>query len=294
MLRRVPWILAACALVAAPAAAQLQNDLLDVFTIQIKPEKTAQFEAVARKITAANRQNGGSDWLAVSQEYGPGYTIRFISTRDNFAAIESSSKSFMAAMAKAYGQAATEQIFHDIDACTESSQSEIRRRRWDLSANAPADAAAMARLVGEARFVQTTAIRVQPGQGPRVEEQIRLYKAAAEKATPKVTVLVSQAVTGQTGTVFYLSTLRKSLAEIDGSPSTAQLLGQESYAAFLKVVSESVLSTDNYIGRYRPDLSNPASTIVAAAPDFWSPAPALASKGAKGQTGKATAAKKQQ
>jgi hypothetical protein len=294
MLRRVPWILAACALVAAPAAAQMQNDLLDVFTVQIKPDKTAQFEAVAKKITAANRQNGGSDWLAISQEYGPGYTIRFVSTRDNFAAIESSSKSFMAAMAKAYGQAATEQIFRDIDACTESSQSEIRRRRWDLSANAPADAAAMARLVGEARFVQTTVIRARPGQGPRVEDQIRAFKAAAEKAAPKVTSLVSQAIAGQTGSVYYVSTLRKSLAEIDGSPTMSQLLGPDGYAAFQKAISESVLVTENYIGRYRPDLSNPASTIVAAAPDFWSPAPALASKGAKEQAGKAAAAKKQQ
>jgi len=292
MLRRALWIPAAWALFAAPAAAQLQNDLLDVFTVQIKPEKMAQFEAVAKKITVANRQNSGSDWLALSQEYGPGHTIRFISPRPSFAAIEEASQAFMAAMSKSHGQPGTEQIFREVDSCTESARSEVRRRRWELSANPPADAAALARMLGEARYVQTTMVLARPGQGLKVEEQLRAIKAASEKATLKVTTLVSQAVAGQTGTVYYISTLRKSLGEIDGTPPLAQLLGEEGYAKFMKAASESVLTTESSISRIRPELSNPAATIVAAAPDFWSPKPALASKGAKEAAGKA-AAKKQ-
>ena len=80
MLRGALWVPAACALFAAPAAAQLQNDLLDVFTVQVKPDKMAQFDAASKRIVAANRQNKGSDWLALGQEYGQGHTIRFIST----------------------------------------------------------------------------------------------------------------------------------------------------------------------------------------------------------------------
>jgi hypothetical protein len=162
-----------------------------------------------------------------------------------------------------------------------------------LSANAPADAAAMARLVGEARLVQTSVIRARPGQGARVEEQIRALKAAFEKATPKVPWLVSQAVAGQAGSVYYVTTLRRSLGELDSSPTASQLLGPDGYASYTRALSEAVLSSENYIGRYRPELSNPAATIVAAAPEYWSPAPALASKG-KDPSGKATAAKKQQ
>jgi hypothetical protein len=60
----------------------------------------------------------------------------------------------------------------------------------------------------------------------------------------------------------------------------------------MKAASESVLTTESSISRIRPELSNPAATIVAAAPEFWSPKPALASKGAKEAAGKA-AAKKQ-
>src|SRR3989442_1686542 len=141
MLRGALRVSAACALFAAPAAAQMQNDLLDVFTVQVKPDKMAQFDAAGKKIVAANRQNKGSDWVALAQEYGQGYTVRFISTRPTFAAIEEASQAFMAAMNKAYGKAATEQIFRDVDSSLVSSQSEIRRRRWELSANVPADPA---------------------------------------------------------------------------------------------------------------------------------------------------------
>ena len=281
MFRRALWLPAAFALFAAPAGAQLQNDLLDVLTIQVKPDKMAQFDAAGKKIVAANRQNKGSDWVALAQEYGQGYTVRFISTRPSYAAIEEASQAFMAAMNKAYGKAATEQIFRDGDSCFESTQSEVRRRRWELSSNAPADAAAMARMIGEARWVQTTTVRVRPGQGSKVEEQLRIIKAANEKAAAKVTTLVSQAVAGQTGTVFYVTTLRKSLGEIDGATPLSQLLGEDGFRKFQGVVSESVLATETSISRLRPDWSNPAEPIVAAAPDFWRPKPVAASKSAK-------------
>jgi hypothetical protein len=291
MLRRALWVPAVWALLAAPAAAQLQNDLLDVFTVQVKPDKMAQFEAVSKKIVAANRQNKGSDWLAVSQEYGPGHTIRFISTRPSFAAIETANAAFMGAMIKAHGQAGTEQIFREGDTCMEKAWSEVRRRRWELSSNAPADAAAMARLTGEARWVQTAIVRVRPGMGPKVEEQIRALKAANERANPKITMLVSQAVTGQTGTVYYVTYLRKSLAELDGAPSTAQLLGEDAYGAFLKASSEAVVNTEYTISRFRPELSNPPDPIAAIAPDFWRPKPPPASKAAKEEAPKAAAPK---
>jgi quinol monooxygenase YgiN len=292
MLRRALWVPAACVLFAAPAAAQLQNDLLDVLTVQVKPDKMAQFDAVNKKIVAANRQNKGSDWVALAQEYGQGYTVRFISTRPSYAAIEEAGQAFMAAMNKAYGKAATEQIFRDADSCFESTHSEVRRRRWELSSNAPADAAAMARMIGEARWVQTTTVRVRPGQGSKVEEQLRLIKAASEKAAAKVTTLVSQAVAGQTGTVFYVTTLRKSLAEIDGTTPLSQLLGEDGFRKFQAVVSESVLATETSISRLRPDWSNPAEPIVAAAPDFWRPKAVVASKSAK-ETPKAATQKQE-
>src|SRR5439155_21072476 len=100
MLRRALWVPAVCALFAAPAAAQLQNDLLDVFTVQVKPDKMAQFDAARKKIVAANRQNKGSDWDALAQEYGQGHTVRFISTRPTVAGIKEHSQAIMPATTK--------------------------------------------------------------------------------------------------------------------------------------------------------------------------------------------------
>lgn len=287
MLRRLLLVLAVCGLLAVPAAAQMQNDLLDVFTVQVKPEKGAQFEAVAKKIVAANRQNNGSNWVAVATEYGPGQTIRFISTRANFAAIEKDEEAFMGAMSKAYGKTVAEQIFREADSYMEKSQSEIRRRRWDLSSNAPPDSAALSKLIGASRLVQTIMVRVRPGHGPQFEEEVRAVKAALEKAPTKVTSLVSQAVAGQTGAVYYISTFQKSLGGFDGGTPLPQLLGEEAYEKHLKVVSESVLNSEVTISRFRPELSNPAEEIVAAAPDFWRPKPALAKKGTREETAKA-------
>ena len=38
-------------------AQQAQESYLDVFTVQVKPDKRADFDAIGKKIAAANRQN---------------------------------------------------------------------------------------------------------------------------------------------------------------------------------------------------------------------------------------------
>ena len=278
MCRKALWVLAACVWLAVPAAAQMPGDLLDVFTVKVKPEKGAQFEAAAKKIVAGNRQSKGSNWLALAQVYGSGTVIRFVSIRPNFAAIEKDNEAFMAAMNKTYGQSVAEQIFRDADSCMESSQSEVRRRRWDLSSNVPANPADLSKLIGESRWLQTVMVRVRPGHALHFEEQLRAIKAAQEKAPAKVTSLVSQAIFGQTGTVYYISTPRKSLGDIDSAVPLPQLLGDDAYDKFLKAVSESVLNTEFTISRFAPEFSNPPDEIAAAAPDFWHPKPMAAKK----------------
>jgi hypothetical protein len=281
MFRKTVWALAACVCLAVPAAAQAPNDLLDVFTVRVKQDKGAQFDAAAKKIVAANRQNNGTNWVAAVQVYGSGQVVRFVSIRANFAAIEKDNETFMGAMIKTYGQSVAEQIFRDADSYMESSQTEVRRRRWDLSANVPSDPGAVNKLIGESRWVQTVMVRVRPGHGPHFEEQLRAIKAAQEKAEAKVTTLVSQAAFGQNGTVYYISTPRKSLAEIDSAVPLPQLLGAGGYEQFLKTTSEAVLTTEFTISRYAPEFSNPPQGVAAAAPEFWNPKPAAKKPAAK-------------
>lgn len=256
---------------AVAQAQQAQESYLDVFTVQVKPDRRADFDAIGRKIAAANRQNKGDTWIAMETVYGPGDRVTFISTRNSYGEVESAMGTFMGALQKAYGQTATDKIFQDLGQCTVSSRSEIRRRRWELSSNAPSDPAAFARLIGESRWLRTVAVHVRPGEIATFEALLKDMKAAREKATPPLTVLVSQAVAGQEGTVFYVTTLQSSLAGFDAIPPIQQTLGEDAYAKFLKVSAEAVSESETVINRFLPELSNAPEQVASIAPDFWRP-----------------------
>jgi hypothetical protein len=296
MQRKAIWTMLAFVLLVALAVSQTQQaqeSYLDVFTVQVKPEKRAEFDAISRKIAVANRQNHGDTWIAIETVYGPGNRVSFVSTRNSYAEAESAVGAFMGALQKSYGKAGVDKIFQDLSQCTVKSGSELRRRRWDLSSNAPTDPASYAKLVAESRWLRTTSVHVRPGEVESFETLLKDMKAAREKATPPLTVLVSQAVAGQEGTVFYVTTLQSSLAGFDAIPPLQQTLGEDGYAKFLKTNAEAVSGTETVINRFLPDLSNAPEAIAAIAPDFWAPKSSVATKaGSKGpavnasQTGK--------
>lgn len=289
MIRKAVWGVALALLLSLTAAGQAPEQYLDVFSVKVKPEKRAAFDAIAKKIAEANRQNKGDNWVALETAYGEGNAVRFVSARGSYADIDKAFETFFGALNKAYGKAGTEKIFQDFSSCTASSQSEIRRRRWDLSSNVPADAAARSKVLGEARWVRTVIVRVRPGHRLKYEEQMRAVKAALEKATPKDVAYVSESIAGEQGTVYYISWFRSSLAGFDGGASLLQLLGEGGYEKFLKVTSESVQTTEVIISRILPELSNPPEETAAVDPAFWRPKPAAAKPAAK-----AAAAKKKE
>jgi len=274
MQRKAIWSVIAFVLLGALAvgqAQQAQESYLDVFTVQVKPEKRADFDAIGRKIAMANRQNKGDTWIAMETMYGPGDRVSFVSTRNSYGEVESAMGAFMGALQKTYGKVATDKMFQELGQCTVSSRSEIRRRRWELSSNAPSDPAAFAHMIGDSRWLRTTVVHVRPGEIATFEALLKDLKAAREKASPPLTVLVSQAVAGQEGTVFYVTTLQSSLAGLDAIPPIQQTLGEEGYAKFLKVSAETVSGTETVINRFLPELSNAPEQVASIAPDFWRP-----------------------
>ena len=66
---------------AVGQAQQAQESYLDVFTVQVKPDKRAEFDAIGRKIAMANRQNKGDTWIAMETVYGPGDRVSFVSAQ---------------------------------------------------------------------------------------------------------------------------------------------------------------------------------------------------------------------
>lgn len=270
--------------IAASQAQQMQADYLDVFTVQVKPEKRAEFDALTKKMAAANRQNHGDIWLAMETAYGPGNRVTFVSTRHSYAEIEKAPAIFDEALEKTYGKATGDKMEQEFNQCIVSSRGEIRRRRWDLSSNAPADLAAYSKLIGETRWLRTTVVSVKPGQVASFEALAKDVKAARDKSSPSQTVFVSQAVAGQEGTVFYVTTLQSSLAGFDGLPSLQQMLGDEGYQKFLKANAEAIAGTETVINHFLPELSNASEQVVAVAPDYWRPKAAINAKAHAGKS----------
>lgn len=280
MKHRATWTAFAVILLAALAAAQAQEQYLDVYVAQVKPEKRADFDAIAKKIVAANRQNKGDEWLAMETVYGPMNRVTLISMRQSYADTEKGGDAFFGSIQKSLGKVGADKLFLEFNQSVVSTRSELRRRRSDLSSNAPSDPAATAKMLAESRWLRTTVIHLRPGQGPALEALLKDVKAAREKNSPDVTTLVSQGVAGQEGTIYYVTTLQKSMAGFDSIPTLQKTLGDEGYAHYLKVASEIVENTESVINHFLPELSNPPADIVAAAPDYWNPKPVVLAKAA--------------
>jgi quinol monooxygenase YgiN len=284
-----------------PVAVQAQGDYLDVYTVKVKPEKVADFNAVAKKMVEANRRYNGDHWLTMETTYGEGDTFVFVSTRQDYADIDKANDAFMSALNKAYGKEAAEKMLHDWESCVASSRTEFRRRRWDLSRQAPTDAAAYAKFIGESRVLRTTAVHVRPGYVADFEALLKDTKDAAEKAANTQPLLVSQVIEGSRGTTFYVSSLRSSLAGFDKNPTIRDILGEEGYKKFLQVNAESVEGTESALYHFSPTLSNPPEEVASVASDFWHPKVTVAAATPKpkapavdGTSVKATAAKPKQ
>jgi len=280
MLRRLFGCLAAVVFLATPIVVRAQGDYLDIYRVKVKPEKTAEFNALTKKWVDANRRYSGDHWLALETVYGEGDVYVFTSIRSSYADIDKANEAVMGAVRKAFGPQA-EKVMQDFESCLASSRSELRRRRWDLSRKAPADAVAYAKLTGESRYLRTTAVHVRPGRVADFEAMLKDMKAAGEKAANAQPVFVSQAIEGTKGTVFYVSTLRSSMGGFDNNPSMRDILGEEGYKKFLQGNADIVEEADSTLFRFSPELSNPPDDVVAVAPGFWRPKPAAPAAGAK-------------
>jgi hypothetical protein len=136
----------------------------------------------------------------------------------------------------------------------------------------------MAKMLGDSRWLRTTVAHVRPGQVAAFESLLKDVKAAREKASPPQTMLVSQAVAGQEGTVFYVTTLQTSMGGFDSVPTIQQTLGDEGYQRYLKTVADVVSDSETVINHFLPELSNAPEEVVAVAPDYWRPKAMVAAK----------------
>jgi hypothetical protein len=260
-------------LAAAAAAAQpTATGILDVYSVRVKPDKRLQFDAIAKKWAAANRQHKGDNWVAYQVEYGEQNTLYFVAPRANYAGIDEAQNAFMGALKSAYG-AGMEKLLAESDSCLIGSRGEIRTRRPDLSANLPADNAALNAMLGKARFLRIVIVRTRPGHGAEWEAQERALKQASERQTPGNVLIVSQSSVGQTLGTYYITSVGASIAALAPPKPLPELLGDRGYRDFTKVTADTVIGTEIIFGRWLPELSNAPAEIAAADPAFWNPKP---------------------
>jgi hypothetical protein len=117
--------------------AQIPEDYLDVLTVKVRREKRSDFDTVVKKMLAVNRKNHGDTWVTTKRTYGENNVVTFISTRSSYADIEKGSNAFMSAANNAFGVTGAQTVLQGFNNAIASSWSEVRRRRWDLSAKAP-------------------------------------------------------------------------------------------------------------------------------------------------------------
>lgn len=276
-------LLTAAIVFLSAACAQVPGGILDVFTVKVKPEKRADFDALSKKVAEANQKYKGDHWVTFSVEYGEQNTLMFASPRDNYSAIDGAATAFMGALKEGFGPTFPK-LFQESNSYTISSRSEIRRRRLDLSWNVPTDMAAVEQHVGKSRYMRVLTVRVRAGHAAGYEEAVKLIKSAFEKAPNRGPTFVSQSATGQVNGTYYFSTFGKSMADFDppsGGQTLRELMGDSNYERYQKAASEGVLMSESTIARIVPELSSPTDAMANADPAFWHPKPAAAAKPAK-------------
>lgn len=275
---RKAWIPVVCLAAATAGLAKAQSlpVYLDLSRSQVRGEKSKDFEDAVHKLIEVNRKYKGDRWVALTTEYGESGTYLFSSSRDSMAAVESGGEAFMKALKEGMGPLG-DKLMRDLGAWS-TFRAELRRRRWDLSVHPPADAAGLATLVGQSRWIRTLRLDVKPGMAADYVNAWKGLQHELEKVLPPVTVLVSESVTGPPA--MFVGLYYKSMADMDTEVAAVQkALTSTAYMNLSKVTAMAIDKSNWEIHRVRPDLSNPPDEVFNADPAFWKPkAPEPAAK----------------
>lgn len=274
MARRARWGITLVLLLGFCVAARAQEGYLSANIAQVKMGKGAEFEALVKKLMAANRENGGDHSIVTQVAFGEANVLVDQSFYQTYADMEKAHDAWTKALEKAMGHPGMEKFLADIGNCLVDDRNILLHPRPDLSANLPSDPAAVNQIVGNTRWYRIIRIQVRPGQYQRFEELAKQIKAAQEKADPHYYSWVSESIAGENGGVYYVSQPRSSFSDFDHEANFANQMSNDVLLNLLKTASEVIQGEDIVLEVIRPDLSNPPDDIASVAPSFWRPQPA--------------------
>ena len=261
-------------LTGACALAQTGGDYLDLTRVQVRGEKSKEFEDTIKKMVEVNRKYKGDRWVALSTAYGEFGGYSFSSARENLAAVETGMNMFEKAMKEGLGVLG-DKLMRDLAAYSASGRNELRRRRWDLSVNAPSTAEDRAKMVAKTRWIRALTVDLKPGHNLDYVQAWKPFKDELQKVTPAVPILVSESSTGSPA--LFTSVYYQSWAEMDaGSAGIQKAVESGAYQRFMKVSQDSVAASRWDVLRMRPELSCPPDEVIQADPTYWKPKVAAA------------------
>jgi hypothetical protein len=253
----------------AGVMAQTPAEYLDITHVQVRSDKGKDFEDAIKKMAEVNRRYKGDRWVALSTEYGDFGGYMFSAPREKLADVETGMSAFQKALKEGLGPMG-DKLMRDVAAFSASGYSEIRRRRWDLSVNAPSNSGEMLKIVAETRWIRTLTLRMRPGRSAEYLDAWKGFQTELAKVTPAVPILVSEASTG--APAVFVGVYYKNWAEMDaGTPGVTKAVQSEAYQQLTKVTRDAVQSSKWEINRIRPELSCAPDEVVAADPAFWKP-----------------------
>ena len=83
MRKTIVWAVCGLALTAGSLTAQPAAGLIDVFRVQVRPDKSMEYENLTKKLAEINRKKG-DHWIAFSTEYGASNIIYFAARRSGY------------------------------------------------------------------------------------------------------------------------------------------------------------------------------------------------------------------
>jgi hypothetical protein len=274
MPRQARWIVAVMLLLGFCGAARAQESYSTANIARVKMGKGAEFEALAKKLFAASRENGGGYWFVTQIGFGESAVYVNYSVFGSYGEMEKAHDVWVKAVEKSMGHVGMDKAVDEIGNCLIGDSNILTHARPDLSANSPSDPATVNTIVGNTRWARVIRIQVRPGQNLRFEELAKQIKAAQEKADPHYYSWVSESVAGESGGAYYVWQPRSSLADFDHEAQWGNAMGNDATLNLLKTASEVIASEDVVLQVVRPDLSNMPDEIANVAPDFWRPKPA--------------------
>jgi hypothetical protein len=263
-------------LTGACAVAQTGADYLDLTRVQVRGDKSKEFEDAIKKMADANRKYKGDRWVALSTEYGDFGGYSFSSTRQNMEAVETAMGAFRNALKEGLGPLG-EKLMRDLMAYSVSGHNEIRHRRWDLSVNAPSSMEGLTKMVAKTRWIRTLTVNLKPGHNVDYVEAWKPFKQELAKVSPPVPMLVSESTTGPPA--IFVGVYYQDWAQMDAAmPGVMNAVTSQAYQGLMKASQISVADSRWDILRIRPELSCPPDEVIQADPAFWKPKPAAAPK----------------